>query len=184
MSAAHGNPPPLIGERGAGVELREELDGADPHPRDDGGEVDVESVLRLDDGQFLSALLANEVLAPLSRAVRGERQRKFMAAVATTINMFQVRVADMLYSFGQRVSTQSVLLRHRATLEAASLIEVLASRVNVLAAWDYTGQEQVWLKERLDVVAGLRKQVVWASGGAVELGELRLGRLEPPPPSC
>jgi len=47
----------------------------------------------------------------------------------------------------------------------ASLIEVLALRVNVLAAWDYTRQQQAWLKERLDVVVGLRKQVVWASGG-------------------
>ncbi len=101
--------------------------------------------------------------------------------MAVVANMFQVHVADMLYSFGQRISTQSVLLRHCATLEAASLIEVLASRISVLAAWDHSGQQQTWLKESLDVVAGSRKQVVWASGAAVELGELRLGRLEPPP---
>jgi len=181
MSGAHGNPPSFIGERGAGVGLREELDGVGPPSQDVGGEVDVEYVSKLDDGQLLSALLANEVLAPLSRAVRGERQRKFMAAVATTINMFQVRVADILYSFGQRVSTQSVLRRHRATLEAASLIEVLVSRVNVLAAWDYSVQQQHWLRERLDIVAGSGKQVVWNSGAAVELAELRLGRLDPPP---
>jgi hypothetical protein len=62
--------------------------------------VDVESVSRLEDVQFLYALLANEFLAPLSKAVRGERQRKCMAAVATTINMFQVSVADMFIPSG------------------------------------------------------------------------------------
>jgi hypothetical protein len=100
MSGAHGNPPPFIGERVAGVVLREELGGAEPPSQDDGGEVDVESVSRLEDVQFLYALLANEFLAPLSKAVRGERQRKCMAAVATTINMFQVSVADMFIPSG------------------------------------------------------------------------------------
>jgi len=76
------------------------------------GGADVESVSKADEGDFLAMILGNEVLAPLSRAVRGERQRRFMAAVATTINMFQVQVADMLYSFGQHVPTQSILMRH------------------------------------------------------------------------
>ncbi len=74
MSGAHGNPPSFIGERGAGVGLREELDGVGPPSQDVGGEVDsdVEYVSKLDDGQLLSALLANEIFAPLSRAVRRE----------------------------------------------------------------------------------------------------------------
>jgi len=52
MSGAHGSPPPFIGERVAGVVLREELGGAEPPSQDDGGEVDVESVSRLEDVQF------------------------------------------------------------------------------------------------------------------------------------
>ena len=71
-----------------------------PPSQDVGGEVDVEYVSKFNDSQLLSALLANEVLAPLSKAVRGERQRKCMAAVATTINMFQVSVADMFIPSG------------------------------------------------------------------------------------
>jgi len=110
MSAAHGNPPPSTGERGAGVGLGTELDegqrrsgpppagvggvhvesvvGFDcgqgsfaPPPSGVGG-ADVESVAKIDEGEFLAMILGNEVLAPLSRAVRGERQRRFMAAVA------------------------------------------------------------------------------------------------------
>ena len=38
----------------------------------------------LDDGEFLQALVDNE-MNPLARAVRGEQQRKFMAAVSTAI---------------------------------------------------------------------------------------------------
>jgi hypothetical protein len=108
--------------------------GLAPAPPIGEGGADVGRWTTLDEGSLLAEILGNEVLAPLSRAVRGERQRKFMAAVATTVNMFQVRVSDMLYSFGQRVPTQLVLHRHRTTLEAAGLMEVLAARISVLAA--------------------------------------------------
>ena len=40
----------------------------------------------LDDGEFWQALVDNEMMNPLARAVRGERQRKFMAAVSTVVN--------------------------------------------------------------------------------------------------
>jgi len=203
MSAAHGNPPPLTGEGGAGVALgMERYEGqrrASPLPTGAGGArvesaagfddvqcsfapppaavggADVESVSKADEGDFLAMILGNEVLAPLSRAVRGERQRRFMAAVATTINMFQVRVADMLYSFGQRVPTQSILMRHSATLEAATLIEVLCARTGALSAWAYSEQQQRWLKERLDVVAEVWEACEWLSGASVAMGAVRLG---------
>ena len=113
MSVAHGNPAPPKGEGGSGVER---LRG-------------------LDDGEFLQTLVDNEVMNSLASAVRGERQRKFMAAVSTAINLFQIRVSDMLFSFGQCVATQSILHRHNATLEAADLIEVFCSRIEVLAGW-------------------------------------------------
>ena len=76
-----------------------------------------------------SAFVDNEVMNPLANAVRGERQRKFMAAVPTVINHFELYVSDMLYSFGQCVATLLILHRHYATLEAADLIEVLCSRM-------------------------------------------------------
>ena len=100
---------------GLGMELGGGQGLAPSLPVGEGG-TDVGRWTTLDEGSLLAEILGNEVLAPLSRAVRGERQRKFMAAVATTVNMFQVRVSDMLYSFGQRVSTQLVLHRHRTCL--------------------------------------------------------------------
>ena len=97
MSVAHGNPTPLIGQGGSGVER-----------------------LRwLDNGEFLQALVDNDVLNSLASAIRGERQRKFMTAVSSAMNLFQIRISDMLYSFGQCVATQSILHHHNATLEAA-----------------------------------------------------------------
>ena len=159
MSVAHGNPAPPKGEGGSGVER---LRG-------------------LDDGEFLQTLVDNEVMNSLASAVRGERQRKFMAAVSTAINLFQIRVSDMLFSFGQCVATQSILHRHNATLEAADLIEVLCSRIEVLAGWGYSNQQQAWLKERLDRVAGVRRQVIWTYGQDVVLERLNLGKSEPPP---
>ena len=60
----------------------------------------------------------------------------------------------MLYFFGQCVANQSILHHHNATLEAADLIEVLCSRIEVLAGWGYSDQQWIWLKEWLDRVAG------------------------------
>ena len=73
----------------------------------------------LDNGEFLQALVDNDVLNSLASAIRGERQRKFMTAVSSAMNLFQIRISDMLYSFGQCVATQSILHHHNATLEAA-----------------------------------------------------------------
>ena len=63
------------------------------------------------------------MLNSLASAVRGERQRKFMAAVSTAFHLFQIRVSDMLllFSFGQCVATQLILHRHSASLVAADL---------------------------------------------------------------
>ena len=76
-----------------------------------------------------SAFVDNEVTNPLASAVRGERERKFMAVVSAVINHFELRVSDMLYSFGQCVATLLILHRHCATLEDADLIEVLCSKM-------------------------------------------------------
>ena len=159
MSAAHGIPAAPRGEE----------------------QPDVERLKGLDDGQFLVVLRANEVLSPLSRAVGGQRERRFMGEVATVINMLRVRMSDMLFSFAQRVAVQEVMFRHRSTLEASDLIEVLCSRIEVLAGWGFSSQQQFWLKERLDIVGGVGRHVLWEYGDGVVLSQLRLGRLEPPP---
>ena len=159
MSAAHGIPAAPRGEE----------------------QPDVERLKGLDDGQFLVVLRANEVLNPLSRAVGGQRERRFMGEVATVINMLRVRMSDMLFSFAQRVAVQEVMFRHRSTLEASDLIEVLCSRIEVLVGWGFSSQQQFWLKERLDIVGGVGRHVLWEYGDGVVLSQLRLGRLEPPP---
>ena len=107
------------------------------------------------------------MLNSLASAVRGERER----------NM-RIRHA---FSFGQCEATQSILHRHNATLEAADLIEVFCSRIEVLARWGYSDQQQTWLKERLDRVTGVSRQVVWTYGQEVVLERLNLGKPEPPP---
>ena len=143
MSAAHGIPAAPRGEE----------------------QPDVERLKGLDDGQFLVVLRANEVLNPLSRAVVGQRERRFMGEVATVINMLRVRMSDMLFSFAQRVAVQEVMFRHRSTLEASDLIE--ASRIEVLAGWGFSSQQQFWLKERLDIVGGVGRYVLWEYGDGV-----------------
>ena len=57
-------------------------------------------------------------------------------------------MSDMLFAFAQRVAVQEVMFKHRSTLEASDLIEVLCSRIEVLARWGFSSQQQFWLKER------------------------------------
>ena len=51
----------------------------------------------------------------------------------------------------------------------------------MLAGWGYTDQQQIWLKEWLDRVAGVRIQYIWTYGQEMVLERLNLGKPEPPP---
>ena len=127
---------------------------------------DVERLKVLDDGQFLVVLRANEVLNPLSRAVGGQRERRFMGEVATVINMLRVRMSDMLFSFAQRMAVQEVMFRHRSTLEASDLIEVLCSRIEVLAGWGFSSRQQFGSR---------RGWTEWAESGDMCYGSMETG---------
>ena len=135
----------------------------------------------LDRGSFLAELLENDVTKLLCAAVQGQRERRFMSHVATVFNMYQIRVSDLLFSFGQWVPVQTVMVRHRSTLEAADLLEVLYERIGVLVDWGYSEQQQSWLLQRLDGLVGMSRHVQWCFGEAVVLDRLALGRLGSPP---
>jgi len=119
-------------------------------PPGGGGEPGIERLKGLYRGLFLAELLENDVTKLLCAAVQGQRERRFMSHVATVFNMYQIRVSDLLFSFGQWVPVQTVMVRHRSTLEAADLLEVLYDRIGVLVDWGYSEQQQSWLLQRLD----------------------------------
>ena len=161
MSLAHGNP----GPPGGGVDS------------------DVERVSGLDDEEFLRLLRSDVTLSPLRLAVNSARSRRFMNDVATVVNMVRIRISDLLFCFSKGMTLSGVLQRHHDSLHTLVLVEVLCHRIEVTGKWGYSGDQQQWLRERLDNVVGVSRRIIIQSAGSgvvskpAEAGS----RLEDPP---
>ena len=117
-----------------------------------GADSDVERVLGLDDGEFLRLLRSDVTLSPLRLAVNSARSRRFMNDVATVVNMVRIRISDLLFCFSKGMTLSGVLQRHHDSLHTLVLVEVLCRRIEVTGKWGYSGDQQQWLRERLDNV--------------------------------